>query len=456
MKNTETAARGNDAANLLKINAAFDSKKIDAAARDYLVRLYADGMESFRNIFYFLGRTLGAPKTRIYKYDSVSDEVAKDEMQISGIGPTDTYLVYHRFDNDPMRNQFFDFDGGSDIHLFVSSIVSVIVAAQKSVSRAIDKITGKYYDAFVDDVAAAAGRVLDAHGRGASSAAIQDKIRAAFGSRFRSQPAPEVLKIIGNLFPEISVGLVRELDGVTPPFARLDDVYRMKLLFDTVPQINAFIYHAGGVQGNEILSIKNKFYNLDGGTGYRDAKIIARLSPGIPLEVICNTRMFFDAERQTHAGYEDIRSTGRGAKQKVSGLHHSGVAEYNNMICRTTQELLHRVGWNILYRADGDIDSFFDGFPKIHRLPYSNKISETIMEKVADAVKNEIFKLPYSPRPLSQLEEISVFRYITRYILYSALPYSLKFEEVKGRGFSGKLFNFVMRELYRYYQNEVL
>jgi hypothetical protein len=49
-----------------------------------------------------------------------------------------------------------------------------------------------------------------------------------------------------------------------------------------------------------------------------------------------------------------------------------------------------------------------------------------------------------------------VFRYVTQFILFAALPYGYKFDEIKNMGFSGKVFNFVMKELYRYYENDVL
>ena len=125
------------------------------------------------------------------------------------------------------------------------------------------------------------------------------------------------------------------------------------------------------------------------------------------------------------------------------------------MIGQTVQYLLHRVGWNIMYEKDLRMNSFFKGFPEIRRLPYSEKIVETILEKMENNVKNEVFRLPYAPRPLTEQEEISVFNYITRYILFSALPYSVKYEEIDGRGFTVKVFNFVMKELYRHHENSV-
>ena len=450
-----------DAKNLKKIAEAFDNGRIDAAARDYLIALYSDSAGCFRFNFHFLGHALSAPKSPVYSYDSAADTTEDKELTIADVNPDGTWLVYHRFDNDPLRNQFFTYDGTS-VKLFVSSIVSAIVASQKSIGRALDKITGKYYDDYLDEVLAAIARVLSRHQRAASVKAIQDKITAVFRAEFVSSAAGAVLKIIGNLFPEISVDLVRELDVITPPYARLNDAYRMKLLFDAVPQINAFIDYVKQLPQIRIAHIKNKFYNLDSESGYRDAKIIALFEHDgndIPLEIIMNVRTFFDAERTSHGDYEDLRAgDGRkaSAKNALAQLHHNGIVEYNKIICQAVANLMHRVGWNIMYERELHTRSFFKGFPEVAALPYDSKIVDAILEKMDDTVKNEVFHIPYGPRPLSVQEEIQLFRYIAQFVLFAALPYSLKFEEIKNFGFSGKVFNFVMKELYRYYENDVL
>jgi hypothetical protein len=176
----------------------------------------------------------------------------------------------------------------------------------------------------------------------------------------------------------------------------------------------------------------------------------------IPMEIICNVRTFFNAERASHTGYESIRGGGKSGAKKLNELHHSGIVQYNGIICRAVRYLLHRVGWNILYEKELHIDSFFRGFPEISGLPYSQKIVDMILEKIGNNVHNEVFRLPYAPRELSRSEQMSVFSYIARFILFSALPYGYKYEELKNMGFSGKLFNFVMKELYRYYENDAL
>ena len=457
--NAVILAKQADVKNLKKIQEAFEEKRIDQTAKDYLDLMYGDSMTCFRNLFYFLGLTLGAPKTPIYAYDPATNNAAENEMSISDVGPCGTYIVHHRFDNDPMRNQFFNFAGGIGIRLFVSSIASVIVSSQKNVSRAIDKVTGKYYDDYLEEVLAAVAAVLTRHKKSASVKAISEKIEESFRSHFISNPSGEILKIAGNLFPLISVDLVRELDKIEPPFARLKDVYRMKLLFDIVPQVNAFIDHAKSVVGDRILTVKNKFYDFDNDRNYRDAKIITCFDfkgQTVPIEIIMNVRTFFAAERQSHNGYKNIREDKKRTKKESIELHHGGIADYNRIICRAAQYLFHRVGWNIMYESELQIDSFFRGFPEIKKLPYSQKIVDTILEKIDGNVENEIFRLPYAPRPLSQQEELLVFRYMARFILFSALPYAYKYEEIPNMGFSGDFFNFVMKELYRYYENDVL
>ena len=456
--NADILAAEQDKKNLKKISDAFSAGRIDAAAKDYLDTVYADGMNGFRNGFYFLGQTLGAPKTPIYPYDSQNGDAGDKELQIADVGPSGTYIVHHRFDADPMRNQFFTF-GGTNIQLFVSSIVSVIVAAQKSVGRAIDKVTGKYYDDYLNDILAAVARVLTKHKKAQSIAAIQDKVEKRFRAQFISFPAPEVLKIIGNMFPEISVDFVRELDKIVPPFARLNDIFRMKMLFDTVPQINAFITHVQHIMPESVIKIRNKFYDLDNDRDYRDAKMIIGFNYNgqiIPMEVICNVRTFFEFERQSHTEYESLRSNKKTQKNLVNEMHHNGVIQYNTIICQAVHYLIHRVGWNIIYEKDLGIDSFFRGFPRIEKLPYENKIVDVIIDKIDNNVRNEVFTLPATPRELSEQEELSVFRYIAQFILFAALPYSYKYEEIKNMGFPGKVFNFVMKELYRYYENDVL
>ncbi|MEE1029700.1 MAG: hypothetical protein UIC65_01615, partial [Alphaproteobacteria bacterium] len=170
----------NDAKNLAAIDRALENGRIDDTSAEYLRDLYSDSMTWLREVFYVLGKTFGAPKAPVMKYDYESDSAIDEPIRISDINPLVPYLVNHRLDADPMRNQFFTSSAGHKIDLSVSSIVTVIVAAQKKIDRALDKITGKYYSDYIDDVANAAYDVLSAHDRTASARAISDKIREKF------------------------------------------------------------------------------------------------------------------------------------------------------------------------------------------------------------------------------------------------------------------------------------
>ena len=178
MKNTEPDTQAadltadHDRKNLADIDKALSERRINAEAAEYLRTLYTDGMDWFREVFHVLGKCLGAPKAPVVRYDYDNDCGVDEKIKISDINPLSPYLVQHRLDMDPMRNQFFTVQDGHKVDLSVSSIVTVIVAAQKRVSRALEKITGKYYRDYVNDVATTAERVISAHERAASGRAI--------------------------------------------------------------------------------------------------------------------------------------------------------------------------------------------------------------------------------------------------------------------------------------------
>ena len=134
-----------DRKNLADIERALSEHRINDEAAEYLRTLYSDGMDWFREVFHVLGKCLGAPKAPVVRYDYDNDCGIDEKIKISDINPLSPYLVQHRLDMDPMRNQFFTISAGHQVDLSVSSIVTVIVAAQKHTSRALDKITGKYY-----------------------------------------------------------------------------------------------------------------------------------------------------------------------------------------------------------------------------------------------------------------------------------------------------------------------
>ena len=158
----------------------------------------------FREVFYFLGKCFGAPKAPVMRYDYATDSAIDKPIRISDINPLSQYLVHHRLDMDPMRNQFFTSGAGHKIDLAVSSIVTVIVGSQKNVERALEKVTGKYYTAYVDDVCDTVYRVISAHDREKSAVAVADKVRKKLTEQYISTPAETVLSIIARFFLSLS------------------------------------------------------------------------------------------------------------------------------------------------------------------------------------------------------------------------------------------------------------
>ena len=122
--------RQNDKNNLEIIDKAYKSKRIDKPTKEYLTVLYSNSMDLFREVFLHIGQCFGAPKAAVKPYDYLTDSIIDKTITISDINPLSMYLVNHRFDMDPMRNQFFASSQGHKIDLAVSSIVSVIVGAQ--------------------------------------------------------------------------------------------------------------------------------------------------------------------------------------------------------------------------------------------------------------------------------------------------------------------------------------
>ncbi len=449
----------NDSKNLGAIDRALESGRIDENTARYLTRLYSDSMTWLREVFYVLGKTFGAPKAPVMKYDYASDSAVDEPIRIADINPLSPYLVNHRLDADPMRNQFFSSSAGHKIDLSVSSIVTVIVAAQKKIERALDKITGKYYTDYVNDVADAAYRVLAAHEREASAKAIADKIRVKFSEKFISAGSETVLGIIGRGHEKIAVDLVREIDKVTPPHCRLRDVWRVKCLFDLIPQARLFIERLYKIMPDRILSVRDKFYNMQNPRNYRDAKVIINIGPDaeniVPMEIICQVRTFFEFERHTHAAYEVAR-TKKNAKtndieEEMATFMEDGVKSYNNMICNCLGDLFERVGWNILYSHNNNI-SIFEGFPKECTLYYPPRVLDNILEKLDDAIENEVFHVENAPVKLSRHQESSIFHFMARFILVAAMPYMQRDWAVPATTQAGKLFNFVMNEVQRYYK----
>ena len=448
----------NDRKNLMAIEAARQSGRINDEAAKYLSELYSDGLTWFREVFYFLGKCFGAPKAPVMRYDYATDNTIDEPIKISDINPLSPYIVQHRLDADPMRNQFFTSGEGHKIDLAVSSIVTVIVGAQKKIDRALDKITGKYYAAYVEEVASTVYRVIAAHERVASARAVAEKIRTKLKEKYISTPSETVLSIIGSGHEKIAVELVRELDKIEKPRMRLQDVWRVKCLFDLIPQARFFIERVHEMMPDRIISVRDKFYDMENPRNYRDAKLIIDIGKDgkvVPLEIICQVRTFFEYERKTHEHYEISRKANNKnserIEQKLADYMEKGVKEYNLLICQCLEDLFERVGWNILY-SQGNGVSMFEGFPKMCKLYYPQKILEVIIDKLDNAIENEVFHVTNAPAKLTEAQESEIFRFMARFILVSAMPYVQRDWSVPSDTMSGKLFNFVMTEVQRYYK----
>ncbi len=453
-----SVTRDNDSKNIVRIERALTDGAINAAAAEYLTRMYSSSMDWFREVFYVLGTCFGAPKTSVMEYDYATNRGLDENIIISDIHPLKPYLVQHRLDADPMRNQFFDSETGHKIELAVSSIVTVIVGAQKKIDRALEKVTGKYYTDYVNEVADTAHRVIAAHERDANGRAVADKIRDIFGKKFITDASATVLGIIGGGHEKIAADLVRALDKVRAPHMRLQDVWRVKCLFDLVPQARTFIERIRTMMPERILSESDRFYDMKNPRNYRDAKLIINIGTAdrvVPMEIICQVRTFFEFERQTHEHYEISRrkkcKASDNIERKLADFMEQGVKEYNLKICRCLDDLVDRVGWNILYSRAGNV-SLFDGFPKNCKLYYPQKILDLITEKLDDAIENEVFRITDAPAKLTRAQESEIFHFLARFVLIAAMPYPQRDWTVPRDTLAGRLFNFVMTEVQRYYK----
>jgi hypothetical protein len=83
---------GNESKNLSAIERAFNEGRMDAEARDCLVRLYSDSMNRLRDMFYILGQCFGAPKTAVFSYDSATCRADEFPIGIKDINPTGSYM----------------------------------------------------------------------------------------------------------------------------------------------------------------------------------------------------------------------------------------------------------------------------------------------------------------------------------------------------------------------------
>lgn len=449
-----------DRHNIAFIDKACHDGRINDETAAYLRRLYTDGMDCYRDVFHVLGKCFGAPKTGVTEYDPATDLSVDKPIKIVDINPLCSYLVNHRLDADPMRNQFFTCRASHKIDLSVSSIVTVIVAAQKNVERALDKVTGKYYQFFINDVISAVTRVFKETSRDKQIKNMEDKIRKNFADYYVTNAAEEVLSIMGQSEDSLVVKLVRELDKIKKPYLHLNDVWRVKCLFDLIPQARTFIERLRDMMPERIISVRDKFYDITNPRNYRDSKVILNIGTAdnvIPMEIICQVRTFFEFERRTHDYYatlrEDPSATNAKIETEAAEMMENGIEQYNKMICQCLDDLIERVGWNILYSRGNDV-SLFEGFPRECKLYYPHSMIEKIMNKLDAAVKNEIFVVTNSSSKLDKTQEIAIFRFMARFVLVSAMPYTHTGCGVAGDTLAAKLFNFIMNEVSRYYNPE--
>ena len=446
-----------DAENIAIIDDAMQRGRINQEAADYLKLVYSNGMDWFREVFHFLGKCLGAPKAAVFPYDKATNTGLDVPMKIADINPLESYLVQHRLDADPMRNQFFSGRENCQIDLSVSSIVSVIVGAQKDVHRAIDKITGKYYDEYLDEVLGVVKDVAGAKLNNRSLSTLESNIREQFAAHYVTDAASVVLGLIEEIDPALAADLVRALDEIKKPHLRLYDVWRMKCLFDLIPQARTFIERTTELMPERVLDIRDKFYDIKNPRNYRDAKLIVNIGKDgqiVPMEIICQVRKFFNAESKTHENYELIRQSNddmRTQENESCDYMEAGVQQYNLMIVDCLKDLFERVGWNILYSRDHNI-SMFEGFPHECKLYYPQRVMDSIRSKLILAVENEIFHMREVPAKLTKEQIIQIYLFMTRFILVSAMPYLRDDWSVPRDTDAGELFDFVMKEVQRYYK----
>ena len=279
-----------------------------------------------------------------------------------------------------------------------------------------------------------------------------------FEKTFISDASVAVLGIIGLNNQKISTEIVRALDKIRQPHKRLKDVWRIKCLFDLVPQARTFIDSVCNVWPDKILEVRDKFFDISNPRGYRDAKLILNIGTNdlvVPMEIICQVRTFFEFEHKTHSAYEQTRKKNIFTlrdEERTEMIHTAGVKKYNHMICYCVADLFDRIGWNILY-SDGNEDMLFDGFPRLSTIHYSQKIIDLILKKVDSAVENEVFRVENAPLKLTKDQEIRIFKWMARFILVTAMPYNNDEFDINTDTMAEKFFVFVMKELYRFYRN---
>ena len=123
------------------------------------------------------------------------------------------------------------------------------------------------------------------------------------------------------------------------------------------------------------------------------------------------------------------------------------------MICDCLEDLFDRVGWNILYERGLGM-SLFEGFPRKCTMYYPQKMLDIIMDKLDNAIENEVFHLTTSPAKLTEVQESEIFHFMARFILVAAMPYGKRTWSAPTNTMAGKLINLVMQEVQSYYKQQ--
>jgi hypothetical protein len=470
-----------DQQNLAAINRALESNRINQEAADYLTVLYTDGMGRFSDLFNALGDCLGSPKTSVSIYRK--GHLINERIKIHDINPTAAYMVHHRFDHDPMRNQFFK-RNEDEVEISASSIVSVIVGAQKTIERSLEKLIDEKYQDYIEEVKKTVQRVIIANtGIKPFANAVAGQIRLKFGQQFITDTLSVILEVVDHVsehivkdkkksahkqqviallndktrFRKVTGNLIVELDKIVKPHLRLRDVWRVKCLFEMVPQARAFIDHIKEIMPDRVMDVCDTFSKPNNERGYRDVKMFLNIARkeekyAIPVEFLCQIRTFFRCEKSSHYNFEQIRNgqdeSAQDITQAMSIWHAKGVREYNQTICGYAGDLFERITWNVLFNRKMD-----QGLPEL-KIPavYSISTVKAVLRKLDHAVKNKEVALPEMPLELTAYQEGQILRYMAKFILVSAIPCDDCALEAQTKDDikSAKLFNLVVSELQKH------
>ncbi|MCL1785863.1 MAG: hypothetical protein FWG39_01775 [Alphaproteobacteria bacterium] len=469
-KVVEKDIAAHDEQNLQKIKDALDSGRINEEAAEYLSAVYANSKKRCRDFFIALEEYLGEPTAEVRVYDYETAGPVGAPVRLSDVSPLNAYVTQYQFDGDPMRNLFSKRDyKNSKTEMLVSSMVDVIIGKQKSVDRVLEKLTGKRYKEYSREVLRCSKSVIK------SSIGIQSltdctvaQIELKFKNKFITDAYATVSEVIDHVYEQMtesqednktSLGfevndlvmdfinnkekrrkmlgdLATELKLITKPHLRLRDVWRAKCLFDMVPQARAFAQYLQTFNRTEEFSdtFNNKDYH--GGRNYRDIKFFMNLDPvgrKNPIEIICQVRTFFNAEKNSHGDFEQLRCgttqecDANQCKQnlaKVSAMHECWIRRYNQKICNYTGLLFNHIWWKIPCDQESysNLKSPLEGFPELGPMGCEFEEENAVIRKVNKAIKDKkLTILEPGDGKMGQLYQTEVLHYMTRFILSSVI-----------------------------------